>query len=266
MLTPAQREEFDLLGVVRVPGALASRDAAQMCDRVWDTLGRRFQICRDYPDTWGARRVAGFHDLPKSENFEEIGSPAVCEALDNLLGDGNWQRPERWGSLLVTFPESTTRWDVPHKSWHLDFAALRRLQGLFAVRIFVCLAKLRPTGGGTLFLAGSHRLVQDLADRKAAEKLQSAEAREGLIRDYPWVKGLCSFDANVDRMQKFVRAGAAIGDVKVRVIEMTGEAGDVFMAHPLTLHVGSANCTQDPRLVLSSTVYRAGVSAPALYE
>jgi len=266
MFTPQQREEFDRSGIVLLPGAIASRDAAKMCDRVWDTLGRRFKTRRDDPSTWGARRVAGFHDLPKAENFAEIGSPAVCEALDNFLGDGNWQRPERWGSLLVTFPESTECWNVPHMSWHLDFPAPSHLQTLFAVRLFVCLAKLGPTGGGTLFLAGSHRLVQDLADKEPAEKLRSAEAREGLIRDYPWVKGLCSFDEKVDRVQQFVKSGAVIGDVNVRVIEMTGETGDVFMTHPLMLHAGSTNCAKDPRLVLSSYVYRAGVDVPALYE
>jgi hypothetical protein len=265
-MTPEQREEFDRLGIVRVQGAIAPRDASKMCDRVWDTLGRRFQIRKDDPSTWGARRVAGFHDLPKSENFEEIGSPAVREALDNLFGRGNWQRPERWASLLVTFPESTKRWDVPHKSWHLDFPAPARSQELFAVRIFVCLAELRSTGGCTLFLAGSHRLVQDLADKKEDEKLRSAEARESLIRNYPWVKGLCSFDANVDRVQQFVKDGTAIGDVNIRVVEMTGEAGDVYMVHPLMLHAGSVNCTQVPRLVLSSIVYRAGVSVSAIYE
>jgi hypothetical protein len=47
---------------------------------------------------------------------------------------------------------------------------------------------------------------------------------------------------------------------------MTGDAGDVFMTHPLMLHAGSRNCAQSPRLVLSSTVYRAGVAVPALYE
>jgi hypothetical protein len=266
MLTAGQREEFEQSGVVRVPGAIASRDAAKMCDRVWETLGRRFQIRRDDRSTWGARRVAGFHDLPKAENFEQIGSPAVREALDNLLGDGNWQKPERWGSLLVTFPESTARWELPHKSWHLDFPAPSRLQTLFAVRLFVCLAKLGPTGGGTLFLAGSHRLVQDLADKEPAEKLRSAEAREALIRNYPWVKGLCSFDETVDRVQQFVKGGAVMRDVNVRVIEMTGEAGDVFMTHPLMLHAGSTNCAKDPRLVLSSTVYRAGVEVSALYQ
>ncbi len=134
------------------------------------------------------------------------------------------------------------------------------------MRVFVCLAKLRPKGGGTLFLAGSHRLVQALADKEPAEKLRSAEARQGLVRNYPWVKGWCSFDANVDRVQQFVKDGTTIGDVNVRVIEMTGEPGDVFLTHPLMLHAASTNCAKNPRLVLSSTVYRAGVSVPALYE
>src|SRR5260370_41712145 len=182
MFTPQQREEFDRSGIVRVPGAIASRDAAKMCDRVWDTLGRRFKIRRDDPSTWGARRVAGFHDLPKAENFEQIGSPAVCDALNNLLGDGNWQRPERWGSLLVTFPESTGRWDVPHKSWHLDFPAPSHLQTLFAVRVFVCLTKLRPAGGGTLFLAGSPRLGPDLAGQGTTEEPPPGRGRRGPVR------------------------------------------------------------------------------------
>jgi Phytanoyl-CoA dioxygenase (PhyH) len=265
MLTPAEREEFDQSGIVRFPGAIALRDVGDMCDRVWAALHRRYQIRRDDPATWKARRVAGFHDLPKSENFEQIGSPVVCAALDNLFEGRNWDRPERWASLLVTFPESMERWKLPHKSWHLDFPAPSGLHGIFAVRLFVCLATLQPRGGGTLFVAGSHRLVQAFADRRV-DKLRSAEAREALIRAYPLIKELCSFDENVDRVRRFVKEGAVIDDIDVRVVEMTGEPGDVFLTHPLMLHAGSTNCTKDPRLVLSSTVYRSGVSVSAIYE
>jgi hypothetical protein len=266
MLTRAQREEFDRSGIVRVADAIAQRDVRDMCDRVWATLNRRYQIRRDDPATWKARRVAGFHDLPKSENFEQVGSPVVCAALDNLFEGRNWDRPERWASLLVTFPESTEPWDVPHKSWHLDFPAPPKLHGLFAARLFVCLAKLQPGGGGTLFVAGSHRLVQAFADRDQVDKLRSAEAREALIRAYSWMKELCSFDEKVDRVGRFVKEGAVIDNVDVRVVEMTGEPGDVFLTHPLILHAGSTNCAKDPRLVLSSTVFRSGVSVSAIYE
>ena len=265
MLTPAQREEFDQSGMVRIPGAIAHRAVRDMCDRVWAALNRRYQIRRDDPTTWKARRVAGFHDLPKTENFEQVGSPVVCAALDNLFEGRNWDRPERWASLLVTFPESTERWDVPHKSWHLDFPAPSGSHGIFAARLFGCLAKLQPGGGGTLFVAGSHRLVQAFAEGRV-DKLRSAEAREALIRPYPWMKDLCSFDENVDRVRRFMKEGAVIDDIVVRVIEMTGEPGDVLLTHPLILHAGSTNCTKDPRLVLSSTIYRSGVSLSAMYQ
>ena len=80
------------------------------------------------------------------------------------------------------------------------------------------------------------------------------------------MKGLCSFDETVDRVQQFMKGCAVMRDVNVRVIEMTGEAGDVFMTHPLILHAGSTNCAKDPRLVLSSSVFRAGVEVSALYQ
>ncbi len=80
------------------------------------------------------------------------------------------------------------------------------------------------------------------------------------------MKGLCSFDENVDRVRRFVKEGAVIDDVDVRVVEMTGEPGDVFLTHPLILHAGSTNCMKDPRLVLSSTVYRSGVSLTTIYQ
>ena len=266
MLTSEQREEFDRVGIVRLPGAISQADAEQMCDCVWEALRRQYGISRDAPDTWGARRIAGTHDLPKSLTFEQIGSPAVCAALDDLLGAGNWQRPERWGSLLVTFPDSRDRWDVPHQSWHLDFPASRSTQELFAVRIFTCLAKLTPGGGGTLFVAGSHRLVQDLVRQEGVDRLRSADARKALIRTCPWIKALCSFDENVDRVEQFMNRGATVGEVEARVVEMTGEPGDCILTHPLMLHAGAKNCSTVPRLVLSSTLYRTGVPLSEIYR
>ena len=100
--------------------------------------------------THGRRNDHRYDELPKSANFAQIGSPAVCEALDDLVGRGNWERPERWGSLLVTFPESRDPWDVPHQAWHLDFPVKLSNRGLFVVRLFTCLAKSAPGGSGPL--------------------------------------------------------------------------------------------------------------------
>ena len=153
MLTDLQRDEFDRNGMVRMPGAVGKAAADEMLATVWDALRDRYHLHRGAPDTWpqpenglqqigGAHRYLGTHHIPKSVTFEQVGNAAVRAAVDDLLGRGNWSPPERWGSLLVTFPESTERWEVPYSNWHLDFPASQSASGPAGVRIFTCLAKL----------------------------------------------------------------------------------------------------------------------------
>jgi hypothetical protein len=266
VLTVEQREEFDRSGIIRLRGAIAPKHVKEMCDWVWTAVERRTKVRRDAPRTWKAQRVMGTQALPKAATFDQIASPEVCDALDNLFGSGGWQRPDRWASMLVTLPESSERWDVPHNIWHLDFPASSRSHGLFAVRLFTCLAKLPRGGGGTVFVAGSHRLVQALVGKDGVVRLRSADARKALIRSHHWIKALCSFDERVDRVRQFMKEGTVIDLDEVRVVEMTGEPGDVLMTHPMLLHAPATNCTKDPRLVLSSTVYRTGVNASESYN
>ena len=184
MLTIGQGDEFERLGIVRLPGAIARADAEEMCNRVWRALGKRYGLRRESPATWKGQYLLGTHHLPKSETFPEIGSPAIRSALDDLFGSGNWEPPERWGSLLVTFPNSHDRWTVPHQAWHLDYPASSEMKELSIVRIFVCLAKLGPCSGGTVFVAGSHRAVQNLVSKDGVARMRSADARTALIRTH----------------------------------------------------------------------------------
>ncbi|MGC2494527.1 phytanoyl-CoA dioxygenase family protein [Candidatus Binatus sp.] len=279
MLTGQQRDEFDRYGIVRMPGAVGKAAADEMLTTVWDCLRDRYHLHRGAPDTWpepqrqsagglqqigGAHRYLGTHHIPKSVTFEQVGNTAVCGAVDDLLGSGNWQRPERWGSLLVTFPESTERWEVPCTNWHLDFPASQSPSGPAGVRIFTCLAKLPECGGGTVFVAGSHRLVEKAA--RAGEILRSADARMRLIRAYPWVKALCSRDEKADRVRRFMREGTRIDGVEVRVVEMVGEPGDVVLVHPMMLHAPALNCSSMPRFVVQTTAFRKGVEPFKLYR
>jgi hypothetical protein len=265
MLSIEQREEFDRCGMLKLPGAIAPKDTEKMCDSVWSALRRHYDVRRGDPATWKALRITGTHDLPKSETFAQVGSPQVRETLDDLLGRRNWEAPERWGSLLVAFPESRERWTVPHQGWHLDFPATRSLQGLFAVRIFTCLAKLAPGGGGTLFVAGSHRLVDGLARKENVEKLKSGDARKALVRSCPWIAALCSADGGDERVHRFMESSSVVNDAALRVVQMTAEPGDVMLTHPYLLHAVATNCSSDPRIVLSSSVYRSGVQWASTY-
>ena len=54
MLSVEQQDEFARSGILRIPGAIAPRDAEKMCNVVWTALHRRYEIHRDVPDTWKA--------------------------------------------------------------------------------------------------------------------------------------------------------------------------------------------------------------------
>jgi phytanoyl-CoA dioxygenase PhyH len=275
MLTAEQREEFNRTGLVRLPGAVTQSAADEMLRTVWDCLRDRYYIHREARDTWpkpetrngrveqirGSHRFLGTHHLPRSATFEQVGNAVVHGALDELIGGAQWQRPATWGSLLVAFPESTGPWDVPSSNWHLDLPASPSF-GLTAVRVFTCLAKLPPRGGGTLFVSGSHRLVESQA--REGERLSSPEARKHLVRAHPWMRALCSRDDTGDRVRRFVSRATLIDGVEVRVVEMTGEPGDVVLAHPMLLHAPALNCSSSPRFALSAMAFRSDVESVKL--
>jgi len=261
MLSDQQLNEFGRNGILRVSGAIAGAGIESMTALVWDNLERRYPVRRDQPETWISQRIYGFHALEKSVTFQEVGSAKVCQILNDLLGSGNWQRPTRWGSLLIAFPESAGPWEVPCTSWHLDLPPSDSLEELLAVRLFTCLRPLRHRGGATLAVAGSHLLVEDLMRKNAGWRLRSADVREALSRNYSWIKALCSRSETADRIGRFMNASSAVNGAELRVIEMTGEPGDVFLVHPLILHAPSTNCADVPRMVLSTFIYRNGINA-----
>jgi ectoine hydroxylase-related dioxygenase (phytanoyl-CoA dioxygenase family) len=265
MLSMNQIDALQRNGLVKLEGAVARADAEAMANRVWRALAKSKGIVRGRPDTWKAARLSGLNAIPKSENFPEIASPSICAALDDVLGRGNWSRPARWGSILVCFPESDGAWDVPHQVWHLDYPPPRKLNEMFLARIFVCLADLAPRGGATLALTGSHRMIEQLATDPNLDLEHSRDARIELTRRSEWIRSLCSSTPGVDRVAEFMRKSGDADGVELRVVELTGAAGDAWLMHPLMLHALSPNCATTPRMVLSSTVHRAGVTSSDVY-
>jgi len=269
MLTPEQLDEFRRFGILRVPGAVSSRVANAMCDSVWEMLARRYRIRRDYPETWKAQRIMGTKERPDAITFAQIVNPTLRAVLDQILAPAQWECDQHWGSLLVSFPgaypEAPDGWNVGHQGWHFDAPLVRALPDLYGVRIFTCLADVEPQGGATLVVAGSGRLARALANARAVAKLRSADIRKGLMRRYEWINELCSYDGATDRVERFMKKSTMLDDVEVRVVEMTGQPGDVYLMHPVTMHAGSPNCLATPRIVLSTTVYQRGVDWSVLY-
>ena len=102
--------------------------------------------------------------------------------------------------------------------WHVDFARLASGQRP-GVQLFAFLDMVEPRGGGTLVLAGSHRLLN------IRRFLRNADIRR-LLRREAFFAELYD-EASADRAQLMLRIGI-VGDVPLEVVELAGAPGDLI--------------------------------------
>jgi hypothetical protein len=229
--------DFPRSGLLRLPGAIAREHADAMVARVREHLERTYGA--DTP----AGPVTGLRSVTAAPEFEALGSPAIVATLDDLLGPGHWQPPRRWGRLLVTYPSGQPEWTLPTGSaWHNDFIPLHPSTIDRAVQLFMILQDLPAGGGGTLVLTGSHRLVA----RYITESGNPPHPRH-LRSALPPLTHLST---------DYMRDGVRVDDVDLRIVELTGQAGDAFVMHCDTFHAAAPNCGREPRIMATSIVLR----------
>lgn len=253
MLSVEQRAEFECRGVVRLPGAVDSGAARELTERIWVELESNAGVDRDShsasellnPNAKATRA------LKKTGAFDLVYSPVVQAAADALLGRGQWAPTPSGPGLLLTLP-GQTGWTLPHKVWHFDYRCPGGRNGLPGVQPFLCLDRVEPHGGGTLVVAGSHRLVGKIQQGEGPEFAgQSADVRKRLRREVPWLRDLWSTRSGEDREARFMAEATEHEGVPLQVVELTGECGDVTLMHPWIVHSLSANCRERARIVLT---------------
>jgi Phytanoyl-CoA dioxygenase (PhyH) len=253
ILTAEQRDEFDRRGILRLPRFYPGDVIAEMADRLWADLERRLGIVRERPQTWTVANPTHFQALKRSGAFNALGSPAMAALADAMLGAGAWDAPSPWGGPLVTFPTAAPH--PPRPPWHLDIGGLERLDPLPILRAFTFLEPALPRGGGTLCVAGSHRLALDI-ERAQGRPVRSAGVREQLRRDHPWFADLLA--ACSAQVSEIIGAEAQVGGHDVQLEEMTGAPGDLIVMHPAILHGTGHNALDRPRMMLTEWIARRG--------
>jgi hypothetical protein len=260
LITDAQRTSYLERGFLQAPGLIAADACAAMCDAVWRALTDEHGICPDLPETWRTEMPRGLGRHFGPEVAAAMGSPALIGLIDDLLGAGSWDPPRVWAQPLPVFP-TTSHWDVPAQMWHLDYPVRGRPDQGFAVKMLCLLAPVEPRGGGTLLLAGSHRLMEGYA--AAGQGGNSSDVRNRLCREHPWFRELMSSRSGAnsvrgddpgDRVQRFMTDGTVIDGVPLRVVEFTGAAGDVVLFHPWLLHNVSPNTCGTPRMMVAQNI------------
>ena len=138
-------------------------------------------------------------------------------------------------------------WEVPRSIWHLDMPRSSAI-GPPGPEMFTFLNRVEPKGGGTLVLAGSHRLLNDV------EYLSSKGVKKKLKR-HAYFQELTGKSGDDDR-SRFMEDVGHIDDVPVQVVELTGDPGDVYFVDLRLLHSIGANTSDQPRMMIAQRLPR----------
>jgi len=247
LLTADQHDQFRATGLLRLGPAFPQAAAEAICGRLWEFLASQYAIQRGERSTWTVEQPARFQPVTHSGAFRAVAGGPLHAALDALLGPGQWVRPRWWGRPLVTFPQDGP-WELPARAWHFDCVPVSA--GRRPVQFFAFLNQVRPRGGGTLVLAGSHRLVAPYLG--LGDEFRLGRVRTSLA-SHPWLRGLWKGDGG-DRIQRYMNDGTVIDGVPLRVVELTGEPGDVILMHSDCFHAVAPNRLTEPRMMLTDMV------------
>jgi len=257
MLSTSQREEFEQQGFVRLPGAFARAAAEAMEARVWRWLEKKYGTHRNDPTTWTIAQPHTMQGLKREAVFDAIGGAHTRAALDDVLGPGLWKKPKDWGQFLVNFPTGA-RWTLPSRIWHTDFDFRRPAEPMFGVLVFSFLSDVPAGSGGTLVVARSHRLIRKFVEaRPRAGREKMRITRTAFVASDSWWRALTSPEPQPDRVERLMQRETRVGGLPVRVVELSGEAGDVVIGHPWLLHAGASNCGDSPRLMRVQRIHLA---------
>ena len=117
-------------------------------------------------------------------------------------------------------------------------------------------ARSRPRGGGTLILSGSPRLLASQERGIPADQRRGLDtrARERFYRLHPWLMALTGqAPSPADRISAFMDGETIVEGVPLRVVELTGEPGDMVFCHPVMVHCVAPNRGARPRFMRIKT-------------
>jgi hypothetical protein len=258
MLSAAELAAFEDLGFVWIRAAFSPDEARRMRAVVWHELARRYAIQERDPSTWLPKCPAGLKASRRHRAFEPIGAEPLSTAANSLLGTDAWSRPRQWGQVLVTFPDADERWTLPHRLWHVDFRYDVTLpMTTFGLKLFALFGDAVPHGGGTLLIARSHRIVtQFLTTEPVAARRDFRDTRLRFMGSHHWLKALASPEPDPGREARFMDHEENIDGIPARVVEVTGQAGDVLLTHPWVVHHVAPNTSTQPRFMRAQSIYR----------
>ena len=264
-LTSADLQRFERDGYVVVKQAFSPADGLAMERQWWRELEDSHGIRPGDRSSW--RPIIGDLKAAKRDPIQaKILTERVRGAFDDLLGKAAWLPPRDWGRPIVTFPEPGA-WDVPARLWHWDNPCELHLDHPRALFVVSFIGSVAPRGGGTLILSGSPRLLIQQECRIPADQRGGsiAKSRDRFHRSDHWLMALTGqAPSSADRIAAFMDRETIVEGVPLRVVELSGEPGDMVFCHPVMVHCAAPNRGARPRFMRIKTQVLAAVNPQAV--
>ncbi len=247
MLTQQQHHEFDARGFIRLSGVFSAPQASAMEETLWRALERKHGVMRADRDTWHLPPALGLAKLRMLDVFEPIGGPCVTSALDGLIGPGCWDRPRCWGSFLISFPQAIDAKSRPN--FHTDFPYDLPPTRICGALIIGFINAVPAAAGGTLVVEGSHRRIAAyMAANPHLRAVKMKVTRQALLASDPYLRAFRG-GWTVENWAAALPPVEHADTDPLRLIELTGEPGDIVIGHPWLLHSPAPNRGSAPRMM-----------------
>jgi hypothetical protein len=254
-LNPEQARQFEQTGVLRLDGLLSLegvRRAREALLRPLEAIGLwrdgRWRLDAAPRPVWPDNGVKVAREIGHKhpELLALIEEPQVQALVGQLLDGVGYDRSmANRPQVLFTLPNADA-WTAPD-GWHADSPRLAsgRSPG---VQLFAFLEEVSPGGGGTVVVAGSHRLLNEgrhLRSKEIRRRLSS----EAFFRPAP----------GASAAELMARRGRVEG-VELGLVELTGGPGDAWIVDLRTLHSMAPNAADRPRMMITQRFVRTDVA------
>jgi len=278
ILTEDQVEQFMNRGWVKIEAAIPREIVLEAQNEIWSILRTQHDVINSCQDTW----KSPFYQISKTYNhgsFARCTTTRLIDSIEDIVGSNRLEQDYHsegisfgWWPINLYLGENEA-WDVPVGGWHWDGMHFKhfvnaRDQGLLMIVLF---SDIQPKGGGTLLAEGSHKIVAKyLADHP--DGVEYKDAIPEVNRSHPWLMELTESNGNInehdrkviyttDQIRKGEKSqGSRISKfmnntlddskgIRLKVVETTGQAGDVLLCHPFLYHTGSQNHLRVPRIM-----------------
>jgi len=230
VFTDEEIQSFIDNGFVAVRGAFTSELASACRDEIWNLIEQEHpDIKRNTPKSW-TKNLIRIQGSDADPIVQSANTPRLHQAFNEVVGIGRWDARNGIGTFPIRFPSDE---EPEAGGFHIDGSIgvletdstgynykVNLVSDYRALLVLFLYSDVTIEDGATRLLVGSHLDVAPI--------LKDADPKYGMF----WEEIAPHIDID-----------------KYEIAYAEGNAGDVYLVHPFTVHAGAANRGTSARII-----------------